>query len=776
MTLVLLLTAATGAWADSFSTEAYTADATLSAVSVTGDQTLTINEGVTVTVNNGLSIQSNATLTVTGGGSLVVNGAKGANGWDGNYPGEPGSPAIGGSGQLAIANATITATGGTGGNGGFDEYSSQYGGDGAPAVSGVSISIQTGSLTAIGGAGGIGGTSTVYNLKYPDGEPAKAFSSFPNISDATLSYSTDNVTYTKYESGNTTLYRYMKIEPLDGPKVTTNAASAQDLFTEASFEMPTSDVTVSYTLVRDMQDEANPVAFSGLPSSGKIIVKKGSDDKYQPAEALTIQLIDPLAAAEAQNIIAADGITIKVLVGAENELGAIDYDHDNPITLEAFLADMKPGYYWIKAESTDENSPYDGTVYSSEFTAVEKYDLTVKPANDFSKGKVESVTVGTETVTPDATTGEATKTGIALDTEVKLKAKKGYKIKSATAKQKEGETTVTVTINDTKTEASFKMPQYDVDASYTLKRDMSVDMPVTVQDAEQNSRFRVKKQGDTFVPADMNMEQIVALFTVHDDIEEKNLTANTDFTVQFFAVNEEGQKTGEAIPFNDFTFAPGNYVATAVAASNSNYSGETALSNVFTLFQGYEVTVPAGEYISYYQSEALYVEDENAVLYTIANVTATEAQLSDAIKVAPAETPLLVYNKSEQDKTFLLIPTTDDADEVTPAKEFKGSVSSGELPASSSTADYYALNGKAFVWVKYAIEIGANKCWLQIGDQPAAARAMTRSIVGGGDTTNMDDVRWQMEDGNYYDLQGRKVEKPNRKGIYIKGGKKVIVR
>ena len=198
--------------------------------------------------------------------------------------------------------------------------------------------------------------------------------------------------------------------------------------------MPTFDATVNYTLVRDMQDEANPVIFSGLPTNDEpIIVKKGSNGKYQPAEALTIQLIDPLAAAEAQNIIAADGITVKVLVGAENELGAIDYDQDNPITLEAFLADMTPGYYWIKAESTDENSTYDGTVYSSEFTVVEQYDLTVKPADDFSKGKIESVTVGTETVTPDATTGEATKTGVAPDTEVKLKAKRGYIIEKVEA-------------------------------------------------------------------------------------------------------------------------------------------------------------------------------------------------------------------------------------------------------------------------------------------------------------------------------------------------------
>ena len=214
--------------------------------------------------------------------------------------------------------------------------------------------------------------------------------------------------------------------------VTTNAASAQDLFTEASFLMPTFDATVNYELVRDMQDETNPVAFSGLPSSGNIVVKKGDDGKYQPAEALTIQLIDPLAAADAQNIIAADGITVKVLVGDDSSL-PIEYDHISPITLDDFLADMKPGYYWIKAESTDENSPYDGTVYSSEFTVVEQYDLTVKPANDFSKGKIESVTVGTETVTPDATTGEATKTGIAPDTEVKLKAKRGYVIEKVEA-------------------------------------------------------------------------------------------------------------------------------------------------------------------------------------------------------------------------------------------------------------------------------------------------------------------------------------------------------
>ena len=203
----------------------------------------------------------------------------------------------------------------------------------------------------------------------------------------------------------------------------------------------------------------------------------------------------------------------------------------------------------------------------------------------------------------------------------------------------------------------------------------------------------------------------------------------------------------------------------------------TQLKNEGQLPAGYAIEVAAGEYATFYKDEIIYTEDEDAELYTISSVSDTEAVLSDAITVAPANTPLLVYNKSEESKTFLLRPTTDKTpDNVTAATQFVGTLEATTIPASTTGADNYALNGYAFVWVKNEIAVAANKCWLHIASQPAAARAMTRSITGGGDTTNMDDVRWQMEDDNYYDLQGRKVEKPNRKGIYIHNGKKVIVR
>ena len=280
----------------------------------------------------------------------------------------------------------------------------------------------------------------------------------------------------------------------------------------------------------------------------------------------------------------------------------------------------------------------------------------------------------------------------------------------------------------------------------------------------------------------MEMAAGPARVAVNDGIEQKALTLNQDYYCRIYKLDEQTQQPeGEGVELFDFDFAPGLYALKAFAKVGSDYAGETALSNTFKLYQGYEITVPAGEYATFYKDENLYADTEtsaDAELYTIASVTESEAVLSDAITVAPANTPLLVYNKSEQDKTFLLIPTTDDAPEVTPAEEFKGSLTEGKIPASSSTADYYALNGKAFVWVKDAIDIGANKCWLQIGDQPAAARAMTRSIVGGNGTTGIDAIEnVTIDNEGWYDMQGRKLQSaPNRKGIYIHNGKKVVVR
>ena len=302
---------------------------------------------------------------------------------------------------------------------------------------------------------------------------------------------------------------------------------------------------------------------------------------------------------------------------------------------------------------------------------------------------------------------------------------------------------------------------------------MTVDMAVSVADAQNNSRIRLKKEGDSYVPAEMTPQEMASLIVVKDNIEDKTLTNLTDYTIQIFAVDDEGNPTGEAISFTKLT--PGNYVAIATAVDGSNYSGTTDQSNVFTLYQGYEVSVPAGEYVTYYKDEALYTETENAQLYTITDVSETEATATE-LTVAAANTPLLVKNNSQEEMTILLIPTTEQTpDEVTVYSGFKGTLEATQIAASTDEQNNYALNGLQFVWVKTALAIAANKVWLEVSRSTSNARALTIvfSDATGISTTNYTNFT----NGDWYDLNGRKLQSvPTKKGVYILNGKKVVMK
>ena len=332
------------------------------------------------------------------------------------------------------------------------------------------------------------------------------------------------------------------------------------------------------------------------------------------------------------------------------------------------------------------------------------------------------------------------------------------------------------------TEASFAMPAFDATAEYELVRDMGYKVAFSgvptrarlAKDGEgkfhfaDGLTFQLLDNIDAANPKDITSAEGITFMV--GEVEAVVFEGNT-----FYQLNKE-----TLVPLADFLADAhlGNYAICAVA-STGEYDGSFSSGRI-ELFQGYEVTIPAGEYATYFKDEALYVENENAQLYTISSVTESEAVLSDAITVAPANTPLLVYNKSQTETlTFLLIPTTDKTpDNVTAATQFVGTLEATTIPASATGADNYALNGYAFVWVKNAIEVGANKCWLHIASQPAAARAVTRSIVGGNGTTGIDAIEnVTIDNEGWYDMQGRKLQaKPNRKGIYIHNGKKVVVR
>ena len=327
------------------------------------------------------------------------------------------------------------------------------------------------------------------------------------------------------------------------------------------------------------------------------------------------------------------------------------------------------------------------------------------------------------------------------------------------------------------TEATFAMPAFDATAEYELVRDMSVQMTATMGDGTDGVRYRVKKNEqnpDKYEPADMNMMQVLTLVAVNDGIEHKALTLDEDYFCRIYKLDEQTlQPEGDGVKLTDFDFAPGLYALKAFAKVGSDYDGETDLSNTFQLFQGYEITVPAGEFATFYKDEPLRIEDQEADLYTIQSVSADQAVLSSPSDAMPALTPMLIYNKSQQEKVILLIPCNDPDLALTVAPEFKGTLTATTIAASTANQTNYAFNGKQFVWVKDAINLGANKAWLSI--ENANARAINIVFDETTGLKTVDSLQFTVD--GWYTVDGRKLQgKPTKKGMYILNGKKVVVK
>ena len=328
------------------------------------------------------------------------------------------------------------------------------------------------------------------------------------------------------------------------------------------------------------------------------------------------------------------------------------------------------------------------------------------------------------------------------------------------------------------TEATFAMPAFDATAEYELVRDMGYKVAFS----GVPTRARLAKDGDgKFHFADGLTFQLLDNI---DAANPKDITSAEGITFmvgEVEAVVFEGNtfyqlNKATLVPLADFLADAhlGNYAICAVA-STGEYDGSFA-SGMITLFQGYEVEVAAKEFITYYKDEPLYVEDEAAELYTIESVNGDQAVLSDRSDAMPSNTPMLVYNKSNETKVILLIPCAEPDMAITVAPEFQGTLTGTTIAASTEGQTNYAFNGKAFVFVKNAIEVGPNKAWLSIsnGDEPSA-RAINLVF---GNTTGIESIdNSELTIDGWYDLNGRKLQgKPTKKGIYIHNGKKVVVK
>ena len=344
------------------------------------------------------------------------------------------------------------------------------------------------------------------------------------------------------------------------------------------------------------------------------------------------------------------------------------------------------------------------------------------------------------------------------------------------------EPTIEVTTNAaeegaTFTEASFEMPAFDATAEYELVRDMGYKVAFS----GVPTRARLAKDGDgKFHFADGLTFQLLDNI---DAANPKDITSAEGITFmvgEVEAVDFEGNtfyqlNKATLVPLADFLADAhlGNYAICAVA-STGEYDGSFTSGRI-ELFQGYEVEVAAKEFITYYKDEPLYVEDEAAELYTIESVNGDQAVLSDRSDAMPSNTPMLVYNKSNETKVILLIPCAEPDMAITVAPEFQGTLTGTTIAASTEGQTNYAFNGKAFVFVKNAIEVGPNKAWLSVNTGEPSARI---TLVFDDETTKIANTNiTNITNGNWYDLNGRKLNgMPTKKGVYLFNGRKVVVK
>ena len=255
-------------------------------------------------------------------------------------------------------------------------------------------------------------------------------------------------------------------------------------------------------------------------------------------------------------------------------------------TADVITSDVSEGatayvYYYIAGnDGTEENTYSNSEVQGPLSVTLLKnlYTATFTPQNVLTilSGKA-TVAVGEQAASfSDAEAIGSLKQGQSIS----ITAASGYTVGTVTLNGNDAEATYT----EGSIVATFDMPQADVTVAYTLQRSMSNDMAVQMGDGSSGLNYSIKKENGIWVPEGMTRAQLLALLTVTDNMEGAPLTLGEDYDVQLYKIDESGAPVGSPVASAQFDFAPGRYAMKAVTLGRSSmYSGETALSNTFTL-------------------------------------------------------------------------------------------------------------------------------------------------------------------------------------------------
>lgn len=206
-----------------------------------------------------------------------------------------------------------------------------------------------------------------------------------------------------------------------------------------------------------------------------------------------------------------------------------------------------------------------------------------------------------------------------------------------------------------------------------------------------------------------------------------------------------------------------------------------------------EVTLAPTGYGTYYNSEKMVTLPTGVVAYAVSDVTGDQPTYveiadgdSETNNTVPASTAMLLYCDATQNIT-LTLTESQDSYSYSGTNLLHGSDVQTTTTGGGDGAKYYKLtygsvsgHESIFGWYWGADNGGvftspAHKAWLVL---PASNNARAFFNLPGDDATGIATIenKQQNADNVWYDLNGCRINAPKTKGIYVKDGRKLVIK
>ncbi len=275
----------------------------------------------------------------------------------------------------------------------------------------------------------------------------------------------------------------------------------------------------------------------------------------------------------------------------------------------------------------------------------------------------------------------------------------------------------------------------------------------TVQSLEQNKIQTTMKQRILF----LTLAILMAMTTLHANDYNYIVIQQRDGSTAMY-------NTGEVAFTFDLTAMTLTVNTTVYQMSDLKYmyfTNSTTADNV--------ITVPAIGWATACSTQPLDFTNIDGLTAYTGEVGTSMVALTEITAAVPAKTGVVI----KADEGTYHIPVAESANAV--SQDLLGTTT--DLTTTADNA-YYALAKYddatvGFMMVNTGVTIPAGKAYFTVS--PSAARSFYYMEEHTATTIESMTVAGADTQGDYYDLQGRKVSQPT-KGIYLKNGKKIIIK